>query len=491
MVWRPTGNTHVADLELTVHCKTLPNRVGFGVMCALLPFWALIVPTCLGFLTSMLIQHPNVQSGIALLLLVGLAAIPICSIMLTAFFEDDRLNLSKDAISFPLFMLPLLKFRRTRSWSELTDATLVNDEDDGKRKLLLTFADEQLELSSRWFNKADLEQLMLSMELWGTNCARSVPLIEYQAKLQNENRGVGTGSYTQMWEEELSRRFNATSFVPLEPDHKLMGGRLNIVRQIAFGGLSAIYLAQRDEHEMVVVKEAVVPASSDLETRRKAEEMFIREAHLLVRLQHDHIARVYDHFVEEGRNYLLLEYVNGQDLRQYIKQNGAQSEENVMRWALQISRILEYLHAQNPPIIHRDLTPDNLVLRHDGDLKLIDFGAANQFVGTATGTLVGKQAYIAPEQLRGKADMQSDIYSLGGTVYFLLTGKDPTPLAAARPKQILPDISDEVDNLIADLTEFDKKQRVVTANEAARRIEKIISGKSADDAGTVLAGEVG
>lgn len=480
----------MADLELTVHCRTLPNKVGFGVMCALLPVWALVVPTCLGFLTSLLIQNPNVQSWLALLLLVVLAAIPVAGVMLTAFFEDDRLNLSKDSLSFPLFMMPFLKLQRNRSWSELTSASLINEDDDKHRRLALEFTSgEKLQLSTTWFSNQDLEQVMLSIELWGSNCARSVPLIEYQTKVQNESRGVGTeGSYTTMWEEELSRRFNATSFVPLEPDHTLCKKSLKIVRQIAFGGLSAIYLAQRDEHEMVVVKEAVVPASSDIQTKRKAEEMFIREAELLLQLDHPNISKVYNHFVEDGRNYLLLEYVNGQDLRQHVKQNGPQSELQVLQWADHICDILEYLHSQNPPVIHRDLTPDNLVLRNDGKVKLIDFGAANQFVGTATGTLVGKQAYISPEQLRGKADLQSDLYSLGGTLYFLLTGRDPTPLAESRPKQLLPSISSDVDDLIAELTMFDKKQRVISATVAHQRVRELLAHRGADERALLLGG---
>ncbi len=88
-----------------------------------------------------------------------------------------------------------------------------------------------------------------------------------------------------------------------------------------------------------------------------------------------------------------------------------------------------YLHNQKVPILHRDLTPDNLLLDESDALKLIDFGAAHQFVEGVTGTLIGKQCYIAPEQLRGSASVRSDIYSFGCTLYFLLTGNDPVALA--------------------------------------------------------------
>lgn len=468
----------MADLELTVRCKTVPNRIGFTVMCALFPLWALIIPTCLGLVSAMVMQHP-VSAFIAFTLLFGLAIIPIASIFLTAFFEDDRLNLSKDSLSFPLFMMLGLRMRRNRSWQELADASIERNFDGKNDKLTLRFSGgEEMALKSQWFSKAEMEQLLLSLELWGTNCNRTPQLMDYQRHLQNENSGVGKQSYTQMWEEELGRRFNATAFVPLEPGHELRSGHLKVVKQIAFGGLSAIYLAQKDDTDMVVLKEAVVPASADVETRRKAEEMFNREAALLVRLDHPNIARVYDHFVDDGRNYLMLEYINGQDLRQHIKQNGPQPENVVLEWALQIADILTYLHKQNPPIIHRDLTPDNLVLKNDGTLRLIDFGAANQFVGTATGTLVGKQAYIAPEQLRGKADLQSDIYSFGGTMYYLLTGKDPMPLMVAHPKEVLGNISEATDELVAELTAFDKEKRVKSAKDALERLKSIAESGS-------------
>jgi serine/threonine protein kinase len=110
----------------------------------------------------------------------------------------------------------------------------------------------------------------------------------------------------------------------------------------------------------------------------------------------------------------------------------------VVRWLLEAAKILQYLHSQSPPLIHRDVTPDNLVLARDGCLSLIDFGAANALLGTATGTLVGKQSYIAPEQFRGKAGLSSDIYSLGATVYFALTGREPEPLTELHAAQLVP-----------------------------------------------------
>jgi tRNA A-37 threonylcarbamoyl transferase component Bud32 len=461
-----------------MHCKTLPNRVGFTVMCALLPVWALITPTLLGLFSSLVMQHP-VQSSAVFYLLWGMAAIPVLGILLTAYFEDDRIDLSKDTLAFPLFMFLRLRCRLNRTWQEIGSASLARSLDGKKTDLTLRFkSGEQLSLKSHWFKKEEMEQLLLSLDLWGVNCQRTPELVDYQRQLHAEITCAGKQSYTQMWEEELGRRFNATAFVPLEPGHTLREGQLKIVKQLAFGGLSAIYLAQRGELDLVVIKEAVVPSSSDEATKAKAEELFKREAALLVKLDHPHVARVLDHFVDEGRNYLMLEYINGQDLRQHVKQNGPQKENTVLNWALQVAEVLVFLHGQDPPIIHRDLTPDNLVLKNDGTVCVIDFGAANQFVGTATGTLVGKQSYIAPEQLRGKADLQSDLYSFGGTIYYLLTGKDPIPLMSAHPKEVLSDVSDAMDCLVSDLTAFDKEKRVSTAKDALQRLKAMDASKT-------------
>ncbi len=180
-----------------------------------------------------------------------------------------------------------------------------------------------------------------------------------------------------------------------------------------------------------------------------------------------------DVFAEDSRHYILLEYVHGQDLRQLVKQHGPQNQDKVLAWAIDLARILVYLHGQKYPIIHRDLTPDNIVLRNDGTIVLIDFGAANEFIGTATGTLIGKQAYIAPEQLRGKALPQSDFYALAGTLYFLLTGKDPVPLSVSKPSKQNIEIDQRFDDLVAKLSAFEVEDRLQKAQEILEALTQI------------------
>jgi serine/threonine-protein kinase len=159
----------------------------------------------------------------------------------------------------------------------------------------------------------------------------------------------------------------------------------------------------------------------------------------------------------------MLEYINGQDLRQLVQQNGPQREALVLTWAMEMATMLKYLHEQEPPIIHRDFTPDNLVLCQDGSLVLIDFGAANEFIGNATGTFVGKHAFIAPEQFRGKAVVQSDIYAFGCTLYFLLTGKEPEALSTSNPQTENSRISSEMSELIVCCTQLEARRRYQSA----------------------------
>lgn len=475
----------MAELELSLRYKTLPTRIGFGVMCVLVPVWSLMAPILLGLFIGYMYTNPQAATSMATMIVcISLLSVYVMGMLLTAVSEDDRLYVSKDGISFPLFMLPRLSFRRNRSWNELRAASLVQSGGDDAGKLLLTFDNSSVDLNLSGIIASEREQLMLAIELWGTNCQRTQALVDYQMKLQNDIRGISQLSHTQMWEEELSRRFNATSFVPLEPDAVLQDGKLIITKQLAFGGLSAIYQAQWKKLDTVVVKEAVIPQNADEESRLQAEERIQREAQFLMRLSHDNIAKVLDHFVEDGRHYLLLEYVHGQDLRQYVKQNGPQSEDKVVEWSRQIADILSYLHTQDPPIIHRDLTPDNLVLRNDGAVTLIDFGAANEFIGQATGTLVGKQAYMAPEQLRGKANTHSDLYSFGCTIFYLLIGRDPTPLSPSYPKKALPAVSEELDAIVLKLTEFEPEDRIQSAQELGEKLSDISAAETLVSGGT-------
>ena len=490
----------MAELELSVKYETVPNRLGFYAMAALFPIWSLLVPFLLGTVIVYLLQgHAAAMNPqLTLSILLTLSSIPLVGVFLTALCEDNRLYISKSGMAFPLYMMPFLGFRRNRSWAELRSAGVIHRRfGSGGFAPDYLYLDFNKTIPTRFrishFDRSQMEQMLLAIELWSGNSVRTPELVDFQNQLHNENKGLGQISQQDMWEEELTRRFSATSFVPLEPGRRILGGSIEIVRQLAFGGLSAIYLAQQNNKNMIVVKEAVVPANADNETRKKAAEHFFREARFLMTLDHPSIAKVLGHFSDEERDYILMQYIQGQDLRQLIKQKGAQSPLRVMSWGLEINDILKYLHAQTPPVIHRDLTPDNLVLRNKGELILIDFGAANQFVGTATGTLVGKQSYIAPEQLRGKATTASDIYAFGGTLHYLLTATDPVPLSVSHPSTLNANVSAELDDMVARMTSFDSEKRLGDLDEIASLLtlmqKRLLRGEDGETAGSAQQGD--
>ena len=277
-------------------------------------------------------------------------------------------------------------------------------------------------------------------------------------------------SYTQLWESANQATFGLTSFTPLAPS-TIIQQHYTVIEQIAAGGFSAIYLIQNQEKEEFVLKESVLPATLDETTRAKAIEQFEREAKILARLNHPQITTVYDHFVEGGRNYLRLDYIKGLNMRQYVSQNSGQPEAKCLQWAIQLAEILKYLHELTPPVVHRDLSPDNIVIKEDGQLMLVDFGAANEFIGQATGTLVGKHAYMAPEQIRGNAEPVSDLYALGACIYFALTAHDPEPIATIKAKQHGIAISNWLDSFITKCTQLEIDERFASAQDCSNYLK--------------------
>ncbi len=319
----------------------------------------------------------------------------------------------------------------------------------------------------------DIEQVLLAVEAWGINAIWTDALTSFRDNLQNSIRGIEGSSNTLEFNDELARRFSATSFIPLEPNAKLRNGTIKIKRQIAFGGFSAVYEAEDAPGETVIVKELVVAKFDNEEARHKVNALFSREAELLAQLDHPQIVKLKDHFTEDGRKYMVLEHVSGRTLREVVRSNGALKEDAVVKIALQMAGILTYLHGRNPPLVHRDFTPDNIVLHNDGTIVLIDFGAANEFLAEATGTLIGKQGYMPPEQIRGKAEPSSDLYSMGGTIYFLFTGQDPEALSSCDLSA--QQVSSELSQIVKQLTELSKDARPRTAGEVGNRLVDLSS----------------
>ena len=207
---------------------------------------------------------------------------------------------------------------------------------------------------------------------------------------------------------------------------ELIAERYELEELVGTGGMSSVYRAHDRLLERDVALKVLHPqftADTDY------VERFRREARSVARLSHPNIVTVIDRGEQDGRQFIVFEYVRGENLKTLLQRVGPLSEEEAVRLALQIARALGFAHDNG--LVHRDVKPQNVLLNGDGQAKVTDFGIARSLdVGglTQTGTVMGTSDYIAPEQARGSpVDAQSDIYSLGAVLYELLTGEVPFP----------------------------------------------------------------
>ena len=210
----------------------------------------------------------------------------------------------------------------------------------------------------------------------------------------------------------------------------------HVLRTIGQGGMGTTYLAWDKARsvsgtpQLLVLKEM----NADMAKIAKAQELFEREARTLKTLHHSGIPKYYDFFLEAGKKYLAMELIHGEDLENLIHEKGAVSPEKAIAWMVQTCDILDYLHNKKPPLIHRDIKPANLMLRtFDQQIIVLDFGAVKE-IGTYAGTRIGAEGYCAPEQERGQPLIQSDLYAIGPTLIFLLTGETPFKFFRQRGK---------------------------------------------------------
>ena len=204
----------------------------------------------------------------------------------------------------------------------------------------------------------------------------------------------------------------------------ILNNRYRIVSLLGQGGMGAVYRAW----DINLNKPAAI--KENLDTSSKAQEQFIREAQILARLSHPHLTRVTDYFfIPDQGQYLVMDYIEGKDLGSMLDKRGIIPESQALGWTYQICDALTYLHNQPSPIIHRDIKPANIKIRPDGKAILVDFGIAKVYdpeLSTTVGARAVTPGYSPPEQYgMASTDPQSDIYSLGATLYHLLTGHVP------------------------------------------------------------------
>ena len=226
---------------------------------------------------------------------------------------------------------------------------------------------------------------------------------------------------------------------PLESD-TILRHRYRLTNIVGQGGMGSVYRAEdlRLPGRLCAVKEIHTDANASPQMRKQAQEQFLQEASLLAQLDHPNLPKVSDFFSQDGRDFLVMDYVPGKDLKLLLDESRAEGrhldEKTVLSWALQILDALRYLHSQDPPVLHRDIKPANIKLTPDGRIKLVDFGLAKLLAPDDARTITviqgrGTALYTPLEQYGGAADhtdVRSDIYAFGAMLYHLFTGQPPS-----------------------------------------------------------------
>lgn len=264
--------------------------------------------------------------------------------------------------------------------------------------------------------------------------------------------------------------------IGMKADETVLAGKYELSGRIGEGGRGVVYLAwDRHLECMVAIKEEKMLEDSDSMDALKKEMEFLRN------LKHPMLPTALDYFSAD-RRYLVMEYIKGDSLHNYIEKEGKIPEDRACEWGLQLLDLLSYLHGQKPAVIYRDLKPENIIVCPDSKLRVVDFGAAlcMNYNGSLQENLAGTMGYAAPEQLGEfgqdacKADERSDIYTFGATLYHMLTGFNPSlpPYGIRPPRCVSPELTVGIEKIVLKCTEKEPGRRYQSAEEIKRDIKR-------------------
>lgn len=411
--------------------------------------------------------------------LYGTAPLAISAAVILPFSKPRIIILNNDGILFAQGPFLALWLRQFRLWNDFKSVSVKSSKDKYghlKARFKITFrSGGNLVFNDSQMTAQDLRVLLDALDQHAISCtvdSEIVPICIQLAQAESD-KAASDGMTDDSISAIPAQQFKSTIFVPFAPGEFIPETRTRVIKLLSSKPLCAVYLGRTEQGRMVTIKQFYL-AENNEETKALSKIMQ-REYELLTRLDHPGIAKVISSFSVERSTYLVIEHRLGSDLRSTVQEHGPRSEALTITWAKQLCEIMSYLHSASPCIIHRDLTPDNIIAGEDGQLRLIDFGAAKEFLDGITGTMIGKHSYIAPEQLRGSASIKSDIYSFGCTLFFLLTGRDPKALSQSSPAKNM-DCSEEIDKLIRDCTEFDEDKRPQDFAEILKRLNALEPG---------------
>ena len=255
----------------------------------------------------------------------------------------------------------------------------------------------------------------------------------------------------------------------------IVDGKYKILNKIGQGGMSVVYLAMNERaNKQWAIKEVRKDGVKDYEVVKQG---LIAETDILKKLSHPNLPSIIDVIDCEDTFLIVMDYIEGKALDYWLKKEGAQPQEKVVEWAKQICDVLGYLHSRKPPIIYRDLKPANVMLKPDGKIMIIDFGTAREFKETSIEdtSCLGTQGYAAPEQYggHGQTDARTDIYTLGTTMYHLLTGHNPSlpPYEMYPIRKWNPSLSTGLEKIVLKCTQRNPADRYQSCAELMYALE--------------------
>lgn len=255
----------------------------------------------------------------------------------------------------------------------------------------------------------------------------------------------------------------------------IIDSKYRILSRIGKGGMSEVYLAINDKaNKTWAIKEVRKDVTSNFDI---VKQSLVVEIDLLKKLQHKNLPSIVDVIDRDDNFLIVMDYIEGVTLKSVLDEYGAQKQEDVVAWALQLCDVLCYLHSREPAIIYRDMKPSNIMLKSDGNVVLIDFGTAREYKeqNMEDTTCLGTQGYAAPEQFGGygQTDGRTDIYNLGATIYHLVTGHNPSE----PPYEMYPitkwnqSLSTGLEKIILKCTQKNPCDRFQTAEELKDALE--------------------
>lgn len=462
--------------------STLSNRAAYAVLAGLL-IWLLLF---------------GINGFFLLLLLLFLATLVAVGIV---GFERERLSKASSIINASSagmeFLLTASYYENPPfyllAWNELKAASIKSSA-AGKKELRLAYESgewsKEKKKHLKCFGKSSpkSQEICLDLNAMPVRARRSLiaalrrwapPSLLPAHELHKLDQTGRTDNFTELWIDSLKISGPRRAASQLQPGASLSDRRYEIVRVVGSGGQGTAYEAldrwsdpQQGEEPRVILKEFIMPVHGDEETSLISLKAVEKEAKILQSVACESVVKLYDSFVEDYRAYLVIEFIEGLSLAELVEKNGALKPHEAASIAMQMCDILTKLHNSKPPIIHRDFTPDNLILGKDGRLKLIDFDVAHTEDSPHGNQVVGKPKYLAPEQFQGRASRASDIYSLGASLHYLLCAQEPTPIQSSHPRQVNSSLPEELDAIVAKATAVKSEERYGSAQELKQALSK-------------------